>query len=321
MPLPLNIQISYAFNSGFEQQVALTPEAIALSADGVALTYDSLNQLANRLAQRLLELGAAPEQLIGICLHRSVASIVGLLAILKAGAAYLPLDPAAPRERLAYILQDAGVSILLTDMQQMTQLACDGIVCIGIDEEPDALDRIPNPACRTQARNLAYCIYTSGSTGQPKGCLIEHRSVLRLVINSGFAPLSKGDCVAHCANPAFDAATWEIWGALLNGARLHLITPEQLLSAKDFGNALVAGGVSALWLTAGLFHEYADALEAAFAQLDWLLAGGDVLDAQIVERVLSRARRPQHLLNGYGPDRMHHLRGYLRDRGGVKFLA
>ncbi|MEG1052101.1 MAG: non-ribosomal peptide synthetase, partial [Janthinobacterium sp.] len=148
---------------------------------------------------------------------------------------------------------------------------------------------------------LAYVMYTSGSTGMPKGVMVEHRNIVRLAVDSGFAPLEHGDRVAHCANPAFDAATWELWAPLLNGASVLVFDQDTLLDPARFNRALADGGVTALWLTAGLFHEYADALEAAFGGLRWLLAGGDVLDPQVVARVMGKAHPPRHLLNGYGP--------------------
>jgi len=151
------------------------------------------------------------------------------------------------------------------------------------------------------SRHLAYVIYTSGSTGQPKGVMVEHRSVLRLVINSSFAQITLRDCVAHCANPAFDASTWEVWGALLNGAKLLIVSQPVFLDPKLFLRCLTEGRVTALWLTVGIFNEYVDKIDRALGDLNYLLIGGDVVDPKKVARLLRRECRPKHLVNGYGP--------------------
>jgi amino acid adenylation domain-containing protein len=161
-----------------------------------------------------------------------------------------------------------------------------------------------NPDARASgltSSNLACVIYTSGSTGLPKGVMVEHRNVLRLVINNYYARIAATDCVAHCANPAFDASTWEIWSALLNGAKLLVIPQSVLLDSQCFNRALIDGGVTALWLTVGLFNQYADVIDAALGRLQYLLIGGDALDPRTVARILSNGHPPRHLINGYGP--------------------
>ncbi|MBD2798513.1 AMP-binding protein, partial [Xenorhabdus sp. 18] len=139
------------------------------------------------------------------------------------------------------------------------------------------------------------------STGQPKGVMVEHRNVLRLIVNSGFADIRPNDRIAHCANPAFDASTWEIWAALLNGACLHVVPQSVLLDPAQFCQTLINGQVTALWLTAGLFNEYLEALTPLFGQLRYLLVGGDVLDPRKIQQVQRAEFQPAHLINGYGP--------------------
>ncbi|MBD2786350.1 amino acid adenylation domain-containing protein, partial [Xenorhabdus sp. 3] len=289
----------------FEAQAAQRPDATALVFDDQRISYGELNRRANQLAHYLLALGVQPDDRVAICAGRSLEMITGLLAILKAGGAYVPLDPAYPTERLLYMLEDAAPVALLTQAAQVNRLT-HSLPTVLLDTPEPLLAAQPtdNPPAQTlglTSRHLAYVIYTSGSTGQPKGVMVEHRNVLRLIINSGFADISPNDCVAHCANMAFDASTWEIWSALLNGGRLHIVPQSVLLDPARFCASLIRGGVTALWLTAGLFNQYLDALKPLFGQLRYLLIGGDVLDARKIQQVQQADSPPIHLINGYGP--------------------
>ena len=288
----------------FEAQAARSPNAPALADGRETLSYAELNRCANRLAHRLIALGVGPDDRVAVCIERSVAMVVALLAVLKAGGAYVPLDPAHPPKRLGELLADCTpVAVLVDAAAQRTLPALNVPVLVCGQEhdgdwpahDPDARDR------RVGARNLAYIMYTSGSSGGAKGVMIEHRNVLRLVINNHYAPLGPDDCVAHCANPAFDASTWEIWSALLNGARVWVIDPQSMLAPTRFAAALKEGAVSALWLTVGLFNEYVNVIGDAFGQLRYLLIGGDALDPKTVRRLLTGGHAPARLINGYGP--------------------
>ncbi|HWW71780.1 MAG TPA: amino acid adenylation domain-containing protein, partial [Duganella sp.] len=290
----------------FEAQVDLQPDAVAVVFEDQQLTYDQLNRRANQLAHHLLALGVQPDDRIAICAERSVDMIVGLIGILKAGAAYLPLDPANPADRLQFLLADGTPVALLTQAALRTRMPEVALPVVMLDADSAVIgrqaDSNPDPAVQgLHAGHLAHVIYTSGSTGMPKGVMIEHRSVIRLAVNNGFASLGSHDRVANCASPAFDATTWEIWGALLNGAAVVVVPQAVLLDASRFGAYLTAQGVSALLLTAGLFHQYAGTLASAFGGLRYLLAGGDALDPHVVRRVLAAPTRPQHVINAYGP--------------------
>ncbi|MDC9603589.1 non-ribosomal peptide synthetase [Xenorhabdus griffiniae] len=296
-------------HSLFEAQAAQHPDRIAVIYEDQTLSYSELNHRANQLAHYLITVGVRPDDRVAICAERSLDAIVGLLGILKAGGAYVPLDPAYPTDRLAYMLDDAAPVVLLTQTAQCDRLRDSvpaTVPVIVLDAQETLFEAQPthNPqahALGLTSRHLAYVIYTSGSTGQPKGVMVEHRSINRLVINNAYADIGARDCVAHCANIAFDASTWEIWSALLNGARLHIVPQSVLLDPVYFCATLIKGQVTALWLTVGLFNEYLDSLSPLFGQLRYLLTGGDVLEPRKIQQVQLSESQPAHLINGYGP--------------------
>jgi amino acid adenylation domain-containing protein/natural product biosynthesis luciferase-like monooxygenase protein len=287
----------------FEAQAAARPDAAALVCGKERLSYGELNRRANRVAHRLLELGVAQDDVIAICLERSVEMVVGMLGILKAGAGYLPMDSGYPQERLTFLLEDSAPRALLTHSKLRSVLNGFSGPVFTLDEA-NAFEgwSEQNPLVPGQhARQLACVIYTSGSTGTPKGVMVEHRSVLRLAVGGGYAPLTPDDCVPHCANPAFDASTWEIWAPLLNGAQVLVVPQAVLLEPAAFARALIDGGATAMVLTTALFNEYADGLGEAFGRLQYLLIGGEALDPRTVSKALSGGRAPARLVNVYGP--------------------
>ncbi|HCF26426.1 MAG TPA: non-ribosomal peptide synthetase, partial [Cyanobacteria bacterium UBA11049] len=243
----------------FESIVTQSPEAIAVSFGKQKFTYQQLNSGSNQLAHYLRKLGVGSETLVGICMEPSPIMVAGLLGILKAGGAYVPLDPTYPAERLRFMLEDAQVSVLLTQGNfelPITSQAQPGnkgtdlkVVCLERDWEAIALCSEENLINRTTVDNLAYVVYTSGSTGTPKGVAVTHRAVNRLVCNTNYINLEPGDKVAQCANISFDAATFEIWGALLNGAQLVGIDREVTLSPQDFAQEIQQQQIDVLFLT------------------------------------------------------------------------
>ncbi|WP_338803023.1 non-ribosomal peptide synthase/polyketide synthase [Xenorhabdus griffiniae] len=291
-----------------EAQIAKTPNATAVVFAEQSLSYDELNRRANQLAHYLIELGVRPDDRVAICAERSLDAIVGLLGILKAGGAYVPLDPTYPTERLAYMLDDATPVVLLTQTAQCDRLRDSvpaTVPVIVLDAQETLFEAQPthNPqahALGLTSRHLAYVIYTSGSTGQPKGVMVEHRNVLRLIINSGFAEIGPDDCIAHCANVSFDAATWEVWAGLVHGARIVLIPEKVLLQPTLFGQCLSSEGVSALFLTTALFNQYADLIGPSLSGLRYVLFGGEQADNRPAIR-LRTEHPPTHLLHVYGP--------------------
>ncbi|HTL18654.1 MAG TPA: amino acid adenylation domain-containing protein, partial [Patescibacteria group bacterium] len=286
----------------FEAQAQQRPEAIAVAWGQLRMSYGELNSRANQLARFLKQFGIKPDVPVGLCVARSVEMLVGMLGILKAGGAYVPLDASYPRERLGFMLEDAGVPVVLTQQRLLGRIPRNGVKVVCLDADWELVGRQPreNIPSLTTARNLAYIMYTSGSTGRPKGVAVPHRGVNRLVLNNDFIQLDSTDRIAQVSNISFDAATFEIWGALLNGAQLVGITRDVALSPRDFAAELRDQGISAMFLTAALFNQLAMEVPGAFKTIRTVIAGGEALDPKWVRSVLKNGP-PNRLVNGYGP--------------------
>lgn len=289
----------------FEEQAARWPQTIAVvMADNPdkALTYHQLNERANRLAHYLIAQGVGPETLVGVCAERSLDLIVSLLAIIKAGGAYIPFDPAYPAERLRFMLGETEVKWLLAQTKLAAQLPPHEAHLFNLDTDWEHLAQFPptNPQTAAHLDNLAYIMYTSGSTGRPKGVSIPQRGIVRLVQNSDFMQLGPEEVFLQFAPIAFDAATLEIWGPLLNGGRL-VIMPPHSPSLAELGQALTDHGVTALWLTASLFNLMIDERPADLRAVRQLLAGGETLSVTHVRQALAQLLPGHTLINGYGP--------------------
>ncbi|MCS8371810.1 amino acid adenylation domain-containing protein, partial [Pseudomonas aeruginosa] len=292
----------------FEEQARQRPQAVALILDEQRLSYGELNARANRLAHCLIARGVGADVPVGLALERSLDMLVGLLAILKAGGAYLPLDPAAPEERLAHILDDSGVRLLLTQGHLLEHLprqagvevlAIDGLVLDGYAES--------DPLPTLSADNLAYVIYTSGSTGKPKGTLLTHRNALRLFsATEAWFGFDERDVWTLFHSYAFDFSVWEIFGALLYGGRLVIVPQWVSRSPEDFYRLLCHEGVTVLNQTPSAFKQLmAVACSADMATqqpaLRYVIFGGEALDLQSLRPWFQRFgdRQPQ-LVNMYG---------------------
>jgi len=286
----------------FEDQVAQTPNAVAVESDGQKLTYQELNQRANQVARYLRARGVGVETLVGISVERSAAMVVGVLGILKAGGAYVPLDAAYPRERQEYMLNDTGARVLLTQESLLSQLPeFDGqLICLDRDWEEISRESDENPDVASSSDNLAYVMYTSGSTGRPKGIAIPQQAIVRLVINTNYVQLGPKDRIAQVASTSFDAATFEVWGALLNGACVVVLDRETSLNPAKLEQALRDGKITTMFLTTALFNQMARESKEVFGSLRYLLFGGEAVDRNRVEAVL-RADKPQNFLHVYGP--------------------
>jgi len=286
----------------FEEAAARYPDRVALAFGSSCLTYSQLNRQSNALAHRLLSLGIGPEHMVGICAERSFEMIVGMLAILKAGAAFVPFDPTYPPERLNLMVRDAHVRVMLAQRALTPLLAAAGrFETVLLDEppSPEFVENLASPQSSATAASLAYVMFTSGSTGRPKGVLVENRSIVRLVFQTDFCVFGPDEVFLQYAPISFDASTLEIWGALLHGAKLVLMPP-QASSLQDIGNTIREHGVSTMWLTAGLFHLFVDQRMDDLLPVRQLLAGGDTLSPSHVRRALDRLPNTT-IINGYGP--------------------
>ncbi len=285
----------------FEIQTEQTPDHVAVVFEDKQFTYRELNARANQLAHYLKKRGVGPEVLVGVCVERSVEMVIGLLGILKAGGAYVPLDSTFPKERLAFMIEEAQLPIILTQERLLKALPATQteVVCLDTVWEAFIQESTENLISDVEVDNLAYVSYTSGSAGRPKGVCIPHRGVLRLVKGTDFVHLGPEEVLLQFAPLAFDASTFEIWGALLNGARLVLF-PASLPSMEELGRALEQSQVTTLWLTAGLFHHMVDTQLERLRTIRQLLAGGDVLSVPHVQKALQELK-DCILINGYGP--------------------
>ncbi|WP_148662958.1 non-ribosomal peptide synthetase, partial [Scytonema hofmannii] len=285
----------------FEEQVERTPNAVALVYENQQLTYGELNCRANQLAQYLRSLGVGTGVLVGICVQRSLSMVVGLLGILKAGGAYVPLDPDYPTERLSFMLEDARISVLLTQQSLLNKLPQHQTIVVGLDTDWQLISQSTqdNPISEVQATDLAYVIYTSGSTGQPKGVEVIHRGVNRLLFGVDYVHLDATQKWLQMASISFDASTFEIWGALLHGG-LCVIFPESIPTAKNLSEAIDKHGITVVWLTAALFNAIVDENVQALSGIRQLLIGGEALSVAHVHRALEKLPSTQ-IINGYGP--------------------
>ncbi|HEX4773104.1 MAG TPA: non-ribosomal peptide synthetase [Bryobacteraceae bacterium] len=288
----------------FAEQAKDTPDAIAVSDNLEQLTFADLDRRSDRLAWALLDAGILPESAVAIVMRRSVRMIVAMLAVLKVGGTYVPVDENCPAQRLLLILEDAGIKFALTDeanthrLQKMPVLVVSETVT-STDPPDRAKGPFPTPS-HSGPLSRAYIMYTSGSTGTPKGVEVVHRGIVRLVRNTNYVEFGPTDVVGQVANPAFDAITFEVWGALLNGSRVVILDTDTVLSPKNFASAIEKHGITIMFLTASLFSVMAATIPTAFGRMRTLMAGGDAVNPEAARTILKMGP-PQRLVNGYGP--------------------
>ena len=292
----------------FEKAADLRPDAVAVTFEDQHVTYAELNRRANQLAHHLMRLGVGPDSLCGVLMERSVEMIVSVLGILKAGGAYVPLDPSYPQERLAFMLEDAQPSILLTQEKLAEQLPAFAITTLQLDKDWDVIakERDDNPVQIGTPDNLAYVIYTSGSTGKPKGVLIQHDNVTRLFRGTeAWFHFDENDVWTFFHSYAFDFSVWEIWGALLHGGRLVIVPHWVSRSPDAFHELLRTEQVTVLNQTPSAFRQLIRADEAAPANEDLSLRlvifGGEALELESLRPWFERHGDSRlQLVNMYG---------------------
>jgi amino acid adenylation domain-containing protein len=284
----------------FEDQAARTPCKAAVIDEEGCLTYEMVNERARGLAVYLQGKGLMKEEAVGIMAENSVGMIIGILGILKGGGIYLPLNSEYPGERRRYLLKDGNVSKLLANAQDGGESNdYEGVDVIRIDD-PGIYSAACSPGRDHSFNSLAYIMYTSGSTGNPKGVMIEHRSVVRLVKNTDYVEFREEDRILQTGALDFDASTFEIWGALLNGLQLYLAGKEKILTPDTLKSLIWGKSITTIWMTSPLFNQMVDADIEIFKGLRNLLVGGDVLSPPHINRV--RVAFPGlKVINGYGP--------------------
>ena len=287
--------------AAFAAAVQAHAQAIALRQAARLMDYAELDRQSDRIAHGLAARGIGVGACVGLFLSRSIETVAAILGVLKAGAAYVPFDPAYPAAQLQFILDDSAPGVVLTQASMRTRPAAvifEGRATLDLERDFPAVDKafVPPPIAPT---DRAYIMYTSGSTGRPKGVQVPHQAITRLVIDNDFADFGADQTILHLAPLAFDASTFELWAALLHGGSLAIV-PQAQPSLDEIAAAIRAHQVSTCWLTAGLFHLMVDHQLAALGGLRQLLAGGDVLSVAHVDKLL--ATHPHiRLINGYGP--------------------
>jgi len=285
----------------FATQVARDPDATAVVFGTECVTYAELDRRSNSLAWLLRRRGVGADVPVAVAIERGTDLIAALLGVLKAGGAYLPIDTASPPSRVAEMMAAAGAGLLLVTGETADVMpTLTSVDLVSVDAvQAHAADERAAPPDVSHPLSLAYISFTSGSTGAPKGVAVPQRAVIRLVSDPTFASLGPGERLLHLAPVAFDASTLEIWGALLTGGCV-VVAPPGPLGLSEVASLLRTSNVTVAWLTAGLFHQLAEADIDAIAGVPVVLAGGDVLNPGTV-RALLTARQGRPVVNGYGP--------------------
>jgi amino acid adenylation domain-containing protein len=287
----------------FEQIVESHPEAVAIEDGDIRMNYRRLNASVNRVTRRLRKMGVGLESRVGICMERSAETIAGILGIIKAGGVYVPLDPGYPGDRLQFIAEDAAITALIVHTGTREKIPVKDLPVLCMDSDAAALEMEPGDNlgdCGISAASLAYLMYTSGTTGLPKGIGVTHRNVVALVRNVDYVHLTHEDRLTHVCSISFDAATFEIWSTLLNGACMVVVPRSVLLSVPQMVETLKAKQITTLGITTAMFNQMAHDAPADLGRVRNVLFGGETVDPNAIRRLLDSGK-PENLVNCYGP--------------------
>jgi len=283
----------------FEKQVEKTPNEIAVVFEDQKLTYRELNEKANALAKVLLQKNVQVGDIVAIYLHKSLEVVVSMFAILKAGAAFLPLDTDYPKDRLDYILQNSTPKLILSSKDLAPDLSLP-LLLVDLAEDFYTTQEKNNLHLALTPENLMYVMYTSGSTGNPKGVMVKHKNIIRLAAFPNFITFAEKEVMVQTGTIVFDACIFEIFGCLLHGFSLHILKKEFLLDTFSFADFLEKQKVTILFLTTGLFNQFGLQHPSMFQHLNYLLTGGDVISKESMQKIL--ACNPKlKIINCYGP--------------------
>ncbi|NIM16106.1 MAG: amino acid adenylation domain-containing protein [Candidatus Aminicenantes bacterium] len=295
----------------FEERAARTPDGVSVvgsmqlavgkkerSEEPVQLTYKELNEKSDQLAQLLRSKGIQPDSIVGIMVERSLEMIIGILGILKAGSAYLPIDPAYPQERIDYMLKDSDARVLLSELSKVSEVSkgtevIDVNLTIAGNEDAE-------PTHLTHPTHLCYVIYTSGTTGRPKGTLTTHYNAIRVVKNSNYIDITSQDRVLQLSNYAFDGSVFDIYGALLNGAALVMIREEDVLSVDKLAKLIKKEAITLFFVTTALFNVLVDEKISGFDHVRKVLFGGERVSVEHCKKALGYLGRDK-IIHVYGP--------------------
>ena len=283
----------------FEEQVEKSPDNIAVVYENKELTYRELNEKSNSLARVLREKGVIAGSIVGIMVDRSLEMIIGIMGILKAGGAYLPIDPEYPQERIEYMLGDSKTKILLTQYHLMDNVKFEGII-VNLEDEELYKGSKGNFEKVNSSKDLAYIIYTSGSTGRPKGSKVMHYNVNRVVKNTNYINITEEDIMLQLSNYAFDGSVFDIYGALLNGAKLILIKKETVTDISKLGYILINRKISIFFITTALFNTLVDNNIECFRCIRKVLFGGEKISISHARKALEYMG-PNKIIHVYGP--------------------
>ncbi|MGG3806589.1 amino acid adenylation domain-containing protein, partial [Metabacillus fastidiosus] len=283
----------------FEEQVEKTPDHVAVNFGDKNLTYQDLNDKSNQVAEMLREKGVQSDTIVGIIVDRSFEMIIGIMGILKSGAAYLPIDPDTPIDRIGYMLKDSNAAMLLTKNLFMEQFKFD-LETINLDTVDLLRYSKENLQPINYSSDAAYIIYTSGSTGIPKGVIIPHYSAIRVVKNTNYIDIYDSDSILQLSNYSFDGSVFDIYGALLNGARLVMIDKDTVINLSKLSQVIRTENISIMFITTALFNTLVDLELDCLENIRKILFGGERVSVQHVQKALKRIGKDK-LVHVYGP--------------------